>query len=572
MHELVIRNGLIVDGTGADRFHGDLAVDGGRITEVVRRGDGEVGAGRQELDADGCVVAPGWVDIHTHYDGQVTWDPEMAPSSWHGATTVVMGNCGVGFAPARPDERDFLIELMEAVEDIPGTALHEGIDWRWESFGEYLDALEAMPRTIDVGAQLAHAALRAYVSGRDAHEDDLDADQLQQLSDIAEQAVRDGALGFSTSRTILHTSRHGLIPGTTALPDELLAVAHGLAKGGPAVFQIISDGITHVPEEQAWVREIADMPGMTVTYSLAQSPRDPNGFEAALDEAWAMREQGRAVIPQVPARPTGMLFGLQSSLHPFTLHPTYRTIAERPLAERVAALRDPEVRARLLAEEPQTRNPIALRLVTNWTEIFRLGADCDYEPAPEESVAGVAHREGRTEQEVVLDWLLEQDGAAFLFAPLGSYVEKNHDAIRTMIEHPASAVGLSDGGAHCGLICDASFPTYLLTHWVRDRVRGDTLPLELVVHKQTKATADVYGLGDRGVVEAGKRADLNVIDLDGLRLHTPHMVFDLPAGGRRLVQPVDGYRWTVQHGEVTFADGEATGARPGRVVRGRRNG
>jgi N-acyl-D-amino-acid deacylase len=570
MHDLVIRNGLIVDGTGADRFHGDVAVDRGRITEVARTGEADVGAGRQELDADGCLVAPGWVDIHTHYDGQVTWDPEMAPSSWHGATTVVMGNCGVGFAPARPDERGFLIELMEAVEDIPGTALHEGIDWQWESFGEYLDALEAMPRTIDVGAQLAHAALRAYVSGRDAHEDDLDADQLRQVSDLAAQAVRDGALGFSTSRTILHTSKHGLIPGTTALPDELLAVAHGLARGGPAVFQIISDGITTVPEEQAWVREIADMPGMTVTYSLAQSPRDPQQFKVALDEAWAMRDEGKAVIPQVPARPTGMLFGLQSSLHPFILHPTYRTLASRPLAERVAALRDPEVRARLLAEEPQTRNPIALRLVTNWTEIFRLGADCDYEPAPEESVAGVAAREGRTEQEVVLDWLLEQEGAAFLFAPLGSYVEKNHDAIRTMIEHPASAVGLSDGGAHCGLICDASFPTYLLTHWVRDRVRGEKLPLELVVHKQTKATADVYGLGDRGVLEPGKRADINVVDLDGLRLHVPHMVHDLPAGGRRLVQPVDGYRWTVLAGEVTFADGQATGARPGGVVRGRR--
>jgi N-acyl-D-amino-acid deacylase len=571
MHELVIRNGTIVDGTGSDRFHGDIAIDDGVITEISRDG-ASVGAGRRELHADGNVVAPGWVDIHTHYDGQVTWDPEMAPSSWHGATTVVMGNCGVGFAPARPGERDFLIELMEAVEDIPGTALHEGIDWQWESFGEYLDALEAMPRTLDVAAQVPHAALRAYVSGRDAHEDDLDADQLQQLSDIAEQAVRDGAVGFSTSRTILHTSKHGLIPGTTALPDELLAVAHGMARGGPAVFQIISDGITTAPEEKAWVREIAEMPGMTVTYSLAQSPRDPHQFKVALDEAWAMRAEGKAVIPQVPARPTGMLFGLQSSLHPFILHPSYRAIAGLPLEERVAALRDPELQARLLGEEPQTRKRIALRMVTNWAQIFPLGTDCDYEPAPEQSVAGVAARQGRTEQEVALEWLLDQDGKALLFAPLGSYVEKNHDAIRAMIEHPASAVGLSDGGAHCGLICDASFPTYLLTHWTRDRTRGDKLPLELVVHKQTKATADVYGLGDRGVLEVGKRADVNVIDLDALQLHVPHMVFDLPAGGRRLVQPVDGYRWTVQSGEVTYVDGQPTGARPGRVVRGRRNG
>ncbi len=571
MHDLVIRNGLVVDGTGADRFHGDVAVRDGRIVEVVSAADGGVtGAARRELDADGCLVAPGWVDIHTHYDGQVTWDPDMTPSSQHGATTVVMGNCGVGFAPARPDERDFLIELMEAVEDIPGTALHEGIDWAWESFGEYLDALERMPRTVDVGAQVPHAALRAYVSGKDAHEDDLSADQLQELSDLTGQAIRDGALGFSTSRTILHTSRHGLIPGTTALPDELLAVAHGMAKAGPAVFQIISDGITTQPDEKAWVREIAEMPGMTVTYSLAQSPRDPRGHVAALDEALAMREDGLTVVPQVPARPTGMLFGLQSSLHSFLLHPTYRTLAELPLAERVARMRDPEVRARLLAEEPQTRNPIALRLVTNWSQIFRLGADCDYEPPAEESVAGVAAREGRRPEEVVLDWLLEQDGRAFLFAPLGSYVDHDHEAIREMISHPASAVGLSDGGAHCGLICDASFPTYLLTHWARDRHRGDRLPLEHVVHKQTRATADVYGLGDRGALVPGLRADVNVIDLDGLRLHTPEMVFDLPAGGRRLIQPVDGYRWTVQSGEVTFVDGEATGARPGRVVRGRR--
>jgi len=571
MHDLVIRNGLIVDGTGADRFHGDVAVDGGTITEVTRAGHGGVAeSGRRELDAEGNLVAPGWVDIHTHYDGQVTWDPEMAPSSWHGATTVVMGNCGVGFAPVRPGEEDFLIELMEAVEDIPGTALHEGIDWQWESFGEYLDALERMPRTVDVGAQVPHAALRAYVLGKDAHDDEVSADHLQQMADLTAAAVRAGALGFSTSRTILHTSRHGLIPGTTAVPDELLAIGHGIAQGGPAVFQFVSDGLGTESVERQWIRELAELPGVTVTYSLAQSPRDPQAYRDALDEAQALRAQGRTVVPQVPSRPTGMLFGLQSSFHPFMAHPSYRALWDVPLDERVATLRDPEFRARLLAEAPQTRNASALYLATNWEQIFRLGTDCDYEPAPESSVAATAAREGRTEQEVVLDWLLEQDGTSLLFSPLGSYVDKNHDAIRTMIEHPASAVGLSDGGAHCGLICDASFPTYLLTHWTRDRTRGDKLPLEHVVHKQTKATADVYGLGDRGVLEPGKRADLNVIDLDGLRLHVPHMVFDLPAGGRRLVQPVDGYRWTVQSGEVTFVDGEPTGARPGRVVRGRR--
>jgi N-acyl-D-amino-acid deacylase len=481
-----------------------------------------------------------------------------------------MGNCGVGFAPVRPGEEDFLIELMEAVEDIPGTALHEGIDWRWESFGQYLDALEAMPRTVDVAGQVPHAALRAYVLGEDAHAGEVPGEHLRAMADITAQAIRDGALGFSTSRTILHSSQHGLIPGTTAVPDELLAIGHAVSDAGPAVFQFVSDGLGTESVERQWIRDLAALPGVTVTYSLAQTPRAPQAYVEALDEAAALRSEGRSVVPQVPSRPTGMLFGLQSSFHPFMAHPSYRPLWDESLEHRVATLRDPDFRARLLAEAPRTKNAPALYLATNWEGIFRLGADCDYEPHPEDSVAATALRQRRTPQEVVLDWLLEDDGRALLFSPLGSYVDGDHEAIRTMIEHPASAVGLSDGGAHCGLICDASFPTYLLTHWTRDRTRGEHLPLELVVHKQTQATADVYGLGDRGVLAAGKRADINVIDLDALRLHVPRMVFDLPAGGKRLVQPVDGYRWTVQSGETTFVDGSPTGARPGRVVRGRR--
>ncbi len=565
-HDLVIRNGVIVDGTGAERFDGDVAIDDGIITAV-----GSVsGSGAEEIDAGGDLVAPGWVDIHTHYDGQVTWDPEMAPSSWHGATTVVMGNCGVGFAPLRPGAEDFLVELMEAVEDIPGTALHEGIDWRWETFGQYLDALEEMPRTVDVAAQVPHAALRAYVLGEDAHTDEVTADQLQEMSDITAQAIRDGAIGFSTSRTILHSSKHGYIPGTNAIPDELMAIGQGISEAGPSVFQFVSDGLGTDAAERRWIRDLATLPGVTVTYSLAQTPAAPEAFVDALDEAMTMRAEGLSVIPQVPSRPTGMLFGLQSSFHPFMAHPSYRPLWTLPLAERVARLRDPEFRSNLLTEAPQTNAVAATYLATNWKGMFRLGSDCDYEPTPDSSVEATAAREGRTPQDVVLDWLLEDDGKALLFSPLGSYVDGDHEAIRTMLEHPASAVGLSDGGAHCGLICDASFPTYLLTHWTRDRTRGAQLPLELVVHKQTKATADVYGLGDRGTLEVGKRADVNVIDLDALRLHVPEMIFDLPAGGRRLIQPVDGYRRTVQSGEITFVDGEPTGARPGKVIRGRR--
>ncbi len=565
-HDLVIRNGVIVDGTGKERFDGDIAVDDGLISAV-----GVVeGTGREEIDAAGDLVAPGWVDIHTHYDGQVTWDPEMAPSSWHGATTVVMGNCGVGFAPLRPGGEDFLVELMEAVEDIPGTALHEGIDWRWETFGQYLDALEEMPRTVDVAAQVPHAALRAYVLGKDAHVDEVTPDQMQEMSDITAEAIRQGAIGFSTSRTLLHSSKYGLIPGTNALPDELIAIGRGVSDAGPSVFQYISDGLGSDPADRRWVRELAEMPGVTVTYSLAQSPRAPEAYIGALDEAMEMRAEGLDVFPQVPSRPTGMLFGLQSSFHPFMAHPSYRPLWAMPLEERVATLRDPEFRATLLAEEPRTKSAGALRMATNWAGMFRLGQECDYEPSPETSVAATAARDGRDPQDVALEWLLEDDGKALLFSPLGSYVDGDHEAIRTMLEHSASVVGLSDGGAHCGLICDASFPTYLLTHWVRDRARGDRLPLEHVINKQTKVTADVYGLGDRGSLEVGKRADINVIDLEALRLHVPEMVFDLPAGGRRLIQPVDGYRRTIQSGQVTFIDGTPTGARPGTVIRGRR--
>ncbi len=565
-HDLVIRNGVIVDGTGKERFDGDIAVDDGLISAV-----GVVeGTGREEIDAAGDLVAPGWVDIHTHYDGQVTWDPEMAPSSWHGATTVVMGNCGVGFAPLRPGGEDFLVELMEAVEDIPGTALHEGIDWRWETFGQYLDALEEMPRTVDVAAQVPHAALRAYVLGKDAHVDEVTPDQMQEMSDITAEAIRQGAIGFSTSRTLLHSSKYGLIPGTNALPDELIAIGRGVSDAGPSVFQYISDGLGSDPADRRWVRELAEMPGVTVTYSLAQSPRAPEAYIGALDEAMEMRAEGLDVFPQVPSRPTGMLFGLQSSFHPFMAHPSYRPLWAMPLEEGVATLRDPEFRATLLAEEPRTKSAGALRMATNWAGMFRLGQECDYEPSPETSVAATAARDGRDPQDVALEWLLEDDGKALLFSPLGSYVDGDHEAIRTMLEHSASVVGLSDGGAHCGLICDASFPTYLLTHWVRDRARGDRLPLEHVINKQTKVTADVYGLGDRGSLEVGKRADINVIDLEALRLHVPEMVFDLPAGGRRLIQPVDGYRRTIQSGQVTFIDGTPTGARPGTVIRGRR--
>ena len=561
MNDLIIRGATVVDGTGAPAQTGDVAVDGGRIAAVGEVDD----TGRREIAADGLVLAPGWVDIHTHYDGQATWDPEMTPSSWHGVTTVVMGNCGVGFAPVRKGGETFLIELMEGVEDIPGTALHEGIDWQWETFPEYLDALERTPRVLDVLAQVPHAAVRAYVMGERAHED-ASADEVAAMAKAVRQALDAGAAGFTTSRTILHRSRHGFVPGTTAPAEELLAMGDALGEAGHGVFEVVSDRSGAEPE-RAWMEELARRSGAVVTYALAQLPFAPEAHREALAHADHQAAQGLRVVPQVSCRPTGMLFGLQSSLHPFITHPTYRSVADLPLDERVARLRSPEVRARLLAEEPGTDNPVAVALMSRWGDMFPLGDPPDYEPPPERSVAATAERERRRPEEVVLDWLLEQDGRALVFAPLASYVDRNHDAIREMMTHPRTVLGLSDGGAHCGLICDASMTTYLLTHWVRGRTRGERLPLELAVHLQTGRTAAAYGLDDRGTIEPGKRADLNLVDLDALRLHVPEMVFDLPAGGRRLVQRVDGYRATLVAGEVTFEDGEPTGARPGRLVR-----
>ena len=562
MHDLVIRGARIVDGTGAPASVGDIVIDGSHLSEV----GGTAGAARRELDGDGLVAAPGWVDVHTHYDGQVTWDPEVTPSSWHGVTTVVMGNCGVGFAPVRPGAESFLIELMEGVEDIPGSALHEGIEWKWESFGEYLDAVDTVRRVMDVAAQVPHAAVRAYVLGERAHEE-ANADEIAEMADIVRDALRAGAVGFTTSRTILHRSKHGLMPGTHVAPDELLAIGDAMSGVGHRVFEIVSDHQGREPERE-WLVDLARRSGCTVTYALAQTPFAPEAYRESLAEAEEHSRDGLRIVPQVSSRPTGMLFGLQSSLHPFITHPTYRALSTLPLAERVARLRDPQVRDTLLSEQPATENVIAIAMMTRWAQIFPLGDPPDYEPAPSTSVAAVAEREGRAPEAVMLDWMLERDGTALLFAPLASYVGFDHEAIREMMTHPTTVLGLSDGGAHCGLICDASMPTTLLTHWVRDRYRGDRLSLEQAVHLQTARTAKTYGFTDRGVLAPGLRADINLIDLDGLRLHAPEMVFDLPAGGRRLVQRVDGYRATVCAGQVTFVDGEPTGERPGRLVRG----
>lgn len=565
--DMIIRGGTVVDGTGAPARIADVGVVGDRIAAigVADEGGRIEGSAAREIDARGLLVTPGWVDIHTHYDGQVTWDPEMTPSSWHGVTTVVMGNCGVGFAPVRPGQEQFLIELMEGVEDIPGTALSEGIDWSWESFPEYLDAVGSTPRVLDVAAQVPHAALRAYVMGDRAHEEPT-ADDVAHMARLAEEGLRAGAVGFSTSRTILHRSKHGLVPGTHALPDELMAICDAIGRVGHRVVEMVGDDGPNEARD-GWLREVAERTGATVTYALAQNPGRPHAYRDALAEAEELSEHGLRIVPQVSNRPTGMLFGFRSSLHPFVTHPTYRELQALPFEDRIAALRRPEVRDKLVHEGPGTDKKIALALMTRWDQMFPLGDPPDYEPPYETSARAVADREGRLPEEVMLDWMLEREGEALIFVPLASYAEHNHDAIRELMTHPTTVLGLSDGGAHCGLICDASMPSYLLTHWVRDRHRGDRIPLELAVHLQTQRTASVYGFADRGSIEVGKRADLNIIDLEALRLHEPEMVYDLPADGRRLVQKVDGYRATFVAGVQTFADGAPTGARPGRLVR-----
>ena len=561
MHDLVIRNATIVDGTGADRRTGDIAIDDGVFSEV-----GEVsGQGKREIDAGGDIVAPGWVDIHTHYDGQVTWDPLLSPSSNHGVTTAVMGNCGVGFAPVRPDGKDFLIELMESVEDIPGTALHEGIDWNWESFPEYLDHLDKMDRAIDVAAMMPHCALRAYVMGERAHDADTTEDDRAKMHDLTNEALKAGAVGFSTSRTILHRSAHGLVPGTHSYPDEIEAIGDGFKGLGHGVFQMATDHWAN-PAELEWMEDFTKRTGRTLSFNFTQVGA-PDAYKEQLDGFKAWQDEGLNVIPQIACRPTGMLYGLQSSLHPFITHPSFAPLHGKPLAEVVQALKDPALKAQILSEKPAVKDPIALGLMTKFDQMFPLGSTPDYEPAKEASAAAVAQASGKTPEEVAYDWMLEDDGKALMFVPLAAYGSYDLSAVHHMIDHPATVMGLSDGGAHCGLICDASFPTYLLTHWARDRKRGPTFTLENVVKQQTKDTAAVYGMADRGTIEVGKKADLNIIDFDGLTLHAPHMVNDLPTGARRLVQFADGYRYTICSGAVTFENGQHTGALPGKLYR-----
>ncbi len=568
MADLTIRNGLLVDGTGAPSRPADVVVDGDRIVEVTEPGQGS--AGHREIDADGRLVTPGFVDIHTHYDGQATWDPEMTPSGWHGVTTVVMGNCGVGFAPADPARRDWLIQLMEGVEDIPGTALAEGMSWNWESFPEYLDELDSMPRVMDVAAQIPHGAVRGYVMGeRGAANEPASAEDIALMSKLVEEGLRAGAVGFTTTRTVLHRAKDGeLAAGTTAEVEELLGLGDALGAAGTGVFGVASDMIDPTPEFE-WMIEISRRTGRPVTFGCLQNDVRPEQWRELLDRAADANAAGARIVPQVAGRPACLLFGFESSVHPFITHRAYREIAHLPLVERVAQLRTPERREAILSEEV-TRSGFGAYLLSSFQKLFPLGDPPDYEPAPERSVAAIAAREGRRPEEVTYDLMLGRDGTELLYFPMLGYSHGDFEAMREMLDRDDTVLGLGDGGAHCGILCDASLPTYMLTHWSRDRDRGARFTLEQVVAMQTSRTAALYGFDDRGVVAPGLRADLNVIDLDGLRLSPPEMVHDLPAGGRRLIQRATGFAATICAGEPVRLDDESTGARPGRLVRSAR--
>ena len=565
MYDMVVRGGTVVDGTGSPPQVGDIAVDGGVVAEVGRVDE----QGRREVDADGLLVLPGWVDIHTHYDGQATWDPELTPSSWHGVTTTVFGNCSVGFAPVRPGTEEYLITLMEGVEDIPGSVLAEGVAFRWESFADYLDALAATPRVMDVGAQVPHAPLRFYVMG-ERGADHLEApteDEAAEMGRLVKDALGAGALGFTTSRTVKHRAADGrFTPGLTAGEPELLAVARAMGEAGAGVVQANSDFGT--ADEFRLLRRMAEVSGRPVSFSLIQLDQQPEGWREHLDQIEVAAEDGLTIRGQVASRPIGILMGLDATLHPFLAHRAYREVAGLPLEERVRRLRDPEVRERILAEHPD--GGYGAWMAHALTRTFVLGDPPDYEPDPERSVAAQAGRQGRDPFDVVYDLLLGDGGRALLYYPFENYANGNLDAVGEMICSEHTVSGLSDGGAHVGTICDASFPTYLLTHWARDRERGPRLPVEFVVRSQTRDTAVAVGLGDRGVLAPGFRADLNVVEWDALGIGAPEMVYDLPAGGRRLVQGARGYRHTFVAGEATYVDGAWTGATPGRVVRGDR--
>ena len=565
MYDLIIKNGTVYDGTGRKPFFADVAIKGNKIVAI-----GELEESSKEvIDAKGKIVAPGFVDIHTHYDGQVTWDPYLRPSTYHGVTTVVMGNCGVGFSPCKPEERDWLISLMEGVEDIPGTALHEGINWQWESFPEYLDTLEDKPLAIDVGTQIPHGAVRAYVMGqRGIDREEASQEEIEQMSQIVKEAIEAGAFGFSTSRTEKHKDSSGaLTPSITAHKNELVSIAKSLGEIKSGVLQGISDFYDFETEFNIF-KEMSESSGRPISITVEQMDQRPDWWHQLLDGIEEAQGEGINMYGQVPPRATGINMGLTATLNPFTFYPSFYELSKQSLEEKVAAMKDPAFKEKLLSEDPVSiGNPLVDEITQSFNKMFRLGEPANYEPEPDASFEAIAKKQNISPQEVAYDCLLEKEGRALIYHPLFNYLPGNLDYVERMLNHPYSISGLGDAGAHCGAISDASFPTTLIQHWGRDRKRGKKIPLEKLISMQTLETSRLLGITDRGVLKEGYKADINVIDFENLTLHEPEVLHDLPAGGRRLVQRASGYEYTIVSGQIAFKDGESTGALNGRLIR-----
>jgi N-acyl-D-aspartate/D-glutamate deacylase len=567
MHDIVIRGGKIIDGTGKPAFTGDVAIAGGQIAAV----GGKQGPGKREIDANGLLVTPGWVDVHTHYDGQAMWDPLLAPSCWHGVTTVMFGNCGVGFAPVKKEHRGALMDLMEGVEEIPNPVLAAGLNWEWETFPEFMDELEKRPRAIDICAQAAHLPTRVYVMGdRAIRREPATPDDIAEMRRLTVEALRCGAFGFTTSRTDSHKTPDGeLVPSRDADDHELLGIGAALGVTGTGAFGMNSD-FDDEEFELRWMRKLAKKTGRPVWFLLTDRYEDPHRWRRLIRATHEARAHGLPITAQMAGRPIGVMMGIGTALNPFTVRPSYKALESLPLEEQRRRLRDPEMRRKILADKPseteiaklaQFRQVVAKR----FDKFFTMGNPPDYEPGPEKSVAAIAQREGRTPEEVAYDYMLEE--GQYLYFPVVNYTTGDHGPILEMLNDPACLLGLSDGGAHCTSIVDSGTPSFMLAHWGRDRQRGPKLPLELLVKRQTSETAEFFGLIDRGRFAPGLRADVNLIDYDALRLHKPELVHDMPANGRRFVQKVEGYRATICAGTPIFENGEHTGALPGRLVR-----
>ncbi|MBM3338931.1 MAG: amidohydrolase family protein [Betaproteobacteria bacterium] len=567
MHDLVIRDARVVDGSGRAAFDADVGISGSTIMEI-----GSIkSAAKREIRASGRYLMPGWVDIHTHYDGQALWDPYLSPSGWHGVTTAIMGNCGVGFAPLREIQRDWAIELMEGVEDIPGAVLREGVRFTWEDFPGYLDALDQVPHAMDIGTQVPHAAVRVYVMGdRGRRREKASSEDLQTMKLVVKQAIEAGALGFSSSRALVHKSSRGeAVPSLDVSGDEYRAIAYGLAEAGKGVVQMISD-FSDLHSEFGIMKDAAAISGRPLSFTLLEQGQYPDRWREILGMVGQAQAQGLNMRAQVASRPIGLMLGLQCSMSPFMNAQAYRALAHLDLPQRVAALRDPTVKAAILADTPTPDTLRLQRLCLAHDRHFPLHEHFTYEPEPSESVAALAQAEARDPREFMYDFMLKNEGKQLFYFPLHNYEHGDLESVRTMMTHPYSLLGLGDGGAHNGYICDSSFPTFLITHWARDRKRGAQLRLEDLVRAQSYNNAQALGLRDRGLIATGMKADLNLVDFERLRLTMPEQVSDLPGGGRRFIQRSEGYDYTLVSGVMVYEHGQATGAMPGRLIRGAR--